>query len=974
MKADKWKEVSEIFHQALDLTPEERLKYLQRVCAGNDSLRVIVESLLKANEESDSFFDWPAAARISLSSPELKPREMVAHYEIRSLLGEGGMGRVYLAEDTKLRREVALKVLSAELSSSDRRRRFLREARAAAALDHPSICAIYEVGEAAENSYIAMQYLSGETLAARIASHEISLREALTFSIQIADALTTAHARNIIHRDIKPSNLILTPRGDVKVVDFGLAKVTSKPVEALSIAETTLLTQPGLIVGTVPYMSPEQARGQDVDGRTDIWSLGVILYEMIAHRRPFAGQSNTDTLAAILHKEPEPLGQFAEQLPSELERIVGKMLRKDRDERYQTAKDVLTDLKAVDKQLSTDTSSQANRSALTAERPDLKVAKPASEVPRPSLSPGSLSKGRLLLSAIGLLLIAAAFVTFWKLFKTQPESDKPRLRGIAQVTTWPGLDIHPSLSPDGNAIAYSSDHDGSFEIYVTSLTPGSRETQITSDRQQNFEPAWSPDGQRIAYSSKNRGGIWIVPASGGNARQISQFGSHPSWSPDGTMLAFQSDPITNLGAQAAPSQPPSLIWLVPANGNSEPRKLTQLGQPAGGHGAPAWSPDGKHIAFCVSDFGFHSIWITPVVGDEPKKALANGLDPLYGPQGNSLYYVTASGLWQTQISSDTNLPTGEPLQLSSSFSERIRYFSISADGRRIVYSALLTDSNVWTLPLDSSTGLPNGASRELTRDRSLRNSLPWFSPDGKRIAFNTQRINRDRRDGDIWVIDEDGNNKRQITTEGGGLATWFPNGQQLAFLSSRDLRRVWIADLQTGQDKPSLDFAEEISYMRLSPNGEQIAYNSIRNGTTNIWKIPSSGGVPTQLTFDTEFMGYPCWSPDGKLLAFQTKRADDANIVVMSSDGGPVTPLTFEKGQNWPHSFSPDGDRVAFAGFRDGVWNLWWVSSSTKEQKRLTNYSKMNAFVRYPAWSPLGNQIAYEYAETTGNIWRAEIH
>jgi Tol biopolymer transport system component len=506
------------------------------------------------------------------------------------------------------------------------------------------------------------------------------------------------------------------------------------------------------------------------------------------------------------------------------------------------------------------------------------------------------------------------------------------------------------------------------------MTPGSRETQLTNDGQSNFEPAWSPDGHWIAYYSKSRGGIWIIPATGGNARQVSQFGSDADWSKDGKWLAFQSHPITDLGAQASAAQPPSLIWLVPADGSAEPTKLTQLGQPAGGHGAPSWSPDGKHIAMSVSDFGSSSIWIVPRDGGEPQQALKYGLDPVYAPDVKSLYYATAAGLWQIQISSDAGTPVGEPIQLTNTAVERIRYFSVSADGKKLVYAGLLSNSNLWSLPLDKASSLPSGVPTALTQDRSLRNGIPAFSPDGKRIAFNTQKPSRAGAEGDLWIMDADGENARQVTTSGGGLVSWFPGGEQLAFLSVRDWRKVWIANLQTGQEKNlSLDFGEDINYMRLSPDGKQLVFNSKRTGTTNIWKMFIDKGEPKQLTFDKEFIGYACWSPDGKLLGVQIKRGEDTYIGVMSSDGGPVTQLTFDKGQSWLNSFSPDGDKIAFAGFRDGVWNLWWVSRTTKEQKKLTNYLKVNSFVRYPGWSPLGNQIAYEYVETTGNIWVADL-
>lgn len=974
MEPDNWKEIKELFNKAVELPPEQQLRYLQEACGSNDSLLLAVQALIRSSENMGSFMDAPAyamATNILPRSREFKSGDMIAHYKILALLGEGGMGKVYKAEDTKLMRYVALKILPPETSYDDsRRKRFLREARAAAALDHPNICAIHEVGEADDLSYIAMQYIEGMTLDERMKLAELSLDEALSIAIQVADALSSAHAHNIIHRDIKPSNLMVTKRGDVKVLDFGLAKRVEVIASPLEPKTMTLLTQPGLIVGTVPFMSPEQARGRDVDGRSDIWSLGVVLYEMITRREPFHEGSNSDTLAAILTRDPLPPTRDSIDVPAELQRIVVKMLRKNRDERYQTAKDVLIDLQGLRKQLQSAT-----------EEPSL-YGEPTTASPGKRFRTASRAKSKterkftqrgMAITGLAILLIVAAVLLYWKGLRTQRISEKPRLQDVTQITTWPGLDIYPSLSPDGNSIAYSSDHNGSFEIYVRPIAAGARETQLTNDGQGNFQPAWSPDGQYIAYYSKNRGGIWISPALGGNVKQVSQFGSAPAWSPDGSLLAFQSDPITALGAQSAPSQPPSIIWTVPIDGSAEPKPVTQVGKPSGGHGAPSWSADGKHIAICVSDFGASSIWVVSSDGSSPKKIANYGYDPVYAPDGASIYYTTLSGIWQAQVSL-TGEPLGDPVQLSSSSSERIRGFAISASGKKAVYSALLTNSNLWYVPLSLSTASASGPPIALTLDRAFRNSLPVFSPDGKQIAFNTQKTNRERAEGDIWIMDADGKNPGQVTTDGGGMANWFPGQEQLAFLSYRNPRKVWTANLKTLQERPlSLDLGEDVNYMRLSPDGKQIVFNAKKSGTTNVWKIGVDGGEPKQLTFDSEMIGFACWSPDGQMLGVQIKRGGDTHIGVMPSDGGAITQLTSEKGQSWLSGFSPDGDKLVFAGFRDGVWNIWWVSRSTKEQKRVTSYTTLNEFVRYPNWSPRGNRIVYEYSETTGNIWVADL-
>src|SRR5438132_1522725 len=283
----------------------------------------------------------------------MRSNTTISHYHILSRIGAGGMGEVYLAQDTKLDRKVAIKFLPQDsIADEQARKRLVREARAAARLDHPNICAIHEVGEEDGSTFIVMQYVEGETLASRIDRKPLESKESLDIATQIADALAEAHAHNIIHRDIKPQNIMITSRGQVKVLDFGLAKVVRERSLAESKAETeSLLTEAGIILGTVPYMSPEQVRGEVLDARSDIFSLGAVLYELVTGTQPFAAANAASTISTILTREPPPLARYSREVPAELERIVGKALRKDREQRYQTAKDLLIDLKSLRRQL-----------------------------------------------------------------------------------------------------------------------------------------------------------------------------------------------------------------------------------------------------------------------------------------------------------------------------------------------------------------------------------------------------------------------------------------------------------------------------------------------------------------------------------------------------------------------------------------------------------------------------------------------
>jgi serine/threonine protein kinase/Tfp pilus assembly protein PilF len=359
MRSDRWQEVNEIFHSALALSPDKRVAFLTAACQGHESLRIEVESLLTSHEQAAHFIESPPyerAAQIKVAEKKgLRPGQILSSYTIISTLGAGGMGEVYLAQDTRLNRRVALKVFLADLGRDDERlRRFELEAQAASALNHPNILTIYEIGTEGVTHFIATEFIDGQTLRARLQAARVEIAEALNIATQIAAALDAAHHSGIVHRDIKPENVMLREDGLVKVLDFGLAKLTSRKDdrsgESQAPTRVSVNTSPGVVMGTVAYMSPEQARGLPLDARTDIFSLGVVLYEMLAGRLPYPGETTSDVIAAILKTSPLPASQFNAEISAELERMIHKALEKDREERYQTAKDLLVDLRRVKRQ------------------------------------------------------------------------------------------------------------------------------------------------------------------------------------------------------------------------------------------------------------------------------------------------------------------------------------------------------------------------------------------------------------------------------------------------------------------------------------------------------------------------------------------------------------------------------------------------------------------------------------------------
>ena len=466
MQPDFWQKAKEIFHAALELRPAERARFLDEACNDQVSLRKQVDSLIAAHEKEGSFMDSPAyeaATEMLIDDPEFKSGQMIGHYEILSTLGRGGMGEVYLARDTKLGRKVALKFLPSDFTrDAERLQRFDQEARSASALNHPSIITIYEIGEVHGRHFIATEFIDGKTLRQRSIDEPLKFAEALTIAEQIGSALAEAHAAGIVHRDIKPENIMLRHDGLVKVLDFGLAKLTEQQDSGPEDPTRALVkTGTGIVMGTTAYMSPEQARGLHVDARTDIWSFGVVLYEMVAGRAPFIGPTSGDLIAQILEREPPELSALKPDAPLELQQILKRALCKDREKRYQTTSELLTDLRSL--KLALDLGVHSRSQA------------------QPWFGTASRKKSVALIALSLLLLVSATFAVYKIISGRRQKASRlaqtPLVLTTTQITSGSGIDGFPSLSPDGNAVAFSSGRNGKFEIYVSQLTPGSRRFQ-----------------------------------------------------------------------------------------------------------------------------------------------------------------------------------------------------------------------------------------------------------------------------------------------------------------------------------------------------------------------------------------------------------------------------------------------------------------------------------------------------------------
>jgi Tol biopolymer transport system component/DNA-binding winged helix-turn-helix (wHTH) protein len=547
-----------------------------------------------------------------------------------------------------------------------------------------------------------------------------------------------------------------------------------------------------------------------------------------------------------------------------------------------------------------------------------------------------------------------------------------------QLTLSAGLDAFPALSPDGSRLAYSSDRSGSFEIFVRPVD-GGVDRPLTSDGQQNIHAAWSPDGRVLAYHSMRRGGIWVVPIDGGAPKQVSPFGSRPAWSPDGGRLAFQSQPAADIAPNAWGATLPSTIWIVDIAAGA-PRPLTARGRPAGGHSAPAWSGDGRHVAFATSGFAILQIWGMEAQGGEPfllSGPVMPAYDPVYLPERGDLVFTGGGVLWRVGLGRDGRASVAPRAFLPVGV-EGARHLSAAATGR-VVMSGLSLQSSLGSVAVDRD-GRLTSAPRTLTNDTRRRNSLPAFSPDGSRIAVTSSL-----RGGqpDIWLIDADGSRLVQLTTHPGAdqQPSWLPDSRRVLFKALRDGHvGLWEIDVETRRERIVVDVGA-IADLRhqfglpeeaqISPDGTRVVFAAFdaRTTTKALWAKPVAGGDAVRLTSGDPPTGFPAWSPDGQWIACDVREGTSSEIAVIPARGGTPRRLTDARGHSWVHGWSPDSTKIAYAGLRDGVWNLYWISRDGGPEQRVTDYTSVNTFVRYPAWSPKGDQIVFEFGEVRGNVW-----
>ncbi|HEX8748921.1 MAG TPA: protein kinase [Pyrinomonadaceae bacterium] len=971
---NRWQQVKELFHSALEREPAERGVYLASACNGDDSLREEVLSLLASHEQRGSFLDAPAyeaaAELLAMEELEVMTGRLVGHYRIVSLLGRGGMGEIYLAEDTKLDRKVALKLLPVEWTEdADRLSRFRREARAASALNHPNILTIYEIGESDGLHFIATEFIEGQTLRERMQSG-LELDDVLDVSIQIASALQAAHEAGIVHRDIKPENIMLRRDRIVKVLDFGLVKLVEQPRGVNLEGSTKLLsnTHPGIVMGTVQYMSPEQARGLAVDARTDIWSVGCVLYEMIAGRAPFEGPTMTDVLAAIIEREPPGFSSIRTDAPVQLEWIIRKSLRKERDERFQTARELLVDLKRLREELEFEAKLEASVAPdsnpsvhVSTERSDqfTKGSQPGKSAPLETktiaavdtnasveIGAGTIKKRRRLALALACVLalvasaaIAASAYRFLWVKKSAPPFDKIN---ITQLTSSRNV-IYSAISPDGNYLVYSISDREQHSLWLRQVSASNDTLIVPPSYARIWGITFSRDGKELYYILRSRdegaSTLYRMPVLGGaSVKVLDDIDSAVSFSPDGRHLAFVRG--------AFPSREESALIIADRDGGSE-RVLAVRRRPERFYPiyftGPSWSPDGEWIACAVYISAPYGGFSAFNVKDGSEKRLSQaGFTQL----GRIEWLRDMSGL--VFIGSDlltpslpgqvwfVSYPGGELRRITNDLIN-YRGLSMTADATRLVTSSVSEVANLWSAPEGDAA-----RARQIAPIRS-RGGLA-FTPDG-RVVYSTETGGV----WDIWIMNADGTNRKQLTGGAGQNIepAVSPDGRYIVFTSTRaSTVDLWRINMDGGNPVQLTKGMYGVN-ASFTPDGRYVVFTSGARGPQRIWKIAVDGGSPTGIFEKASYR--PVVSPDGRWVAvFYSDSPNPSNdlfrkIAIFPFEGGEPVKVFEYTGNPTTRDvlqWTRDGSALLYNQMNDNVSNIWKQPVDGGPPQKITDFKE----------------------------------
>ncbi len=953
MSTPRWQRVKEVFQAALGQPAETREAFLRKACADDLEFEREVVSLLTAHDEAGTFLEAPAFDDQPDDSDSAAPLTLDAGtrlgpYEIAAVIGSGGMGDVYRARDVRLGRDVAVKVLPRELAANaDRRGRFEREARAASALNHPNIVAVYDTGWHEGVPFIVTELLEGQTLTERLAQGSLPVRKALDCAVQAARGLVAAHERGIVHRDLKPANLFLTTQGQLKILDFGVAKL-AHPGESLSGASRGRApgTTPGLVLGTVGYMSPEQVRGGGVDARSDQFSLGCVLYELLTARAPFERPTAAQTMAAVLEDEPPPLTRVNQRIPAPLAWIVERCLAKDPDDRYSATQDLARDL-------------------------ELALGRLSEAIALPIVPARRRVAERAGLVLLGTALAGVAAAWWW----TRRE---PTTVPIVRYLTYSGRDSSPAAAPDGKTIAFSSSRDGQKRIWLKQLATGS-EAPLTAGSDDN--PRFSPDGSVILFARNEDGrvALYRVPSVGGEQRKLVDDALYGDFSPDGRRIVFvrqfaDADGIASVVATAA------------ADGSSA-RELARLDRNTFAAGAfvhPRWSPDGRWVAATQSTLQLGEptamalldvesgevrrltppsdagVWRGGLVWSGPDKIVCVQPESVVGQQSGTASRIVLSNVFsgwtQPLLWSPVNivgldvLGPGRLILEARSLRQNLREIPLRSpagraerwltrgngadrqpiyarDGEWIAFSSNRSGNlDIWAVSLRS------GAVRRLT-DHVAHDSDPGFMPDG-RLIWSSNRSGR----FEVWMAAADGSGAHQVTRDSvdaeNPVAT--PDGQWIVYASANPQLRGIMKIRPDGSAATRLVPGGNLIEPEVSPDGRHVAFVADEGSERAVLRVARFADgkavfeipLPPWIQGATIDQGRCRWLPDGRVLAYVARERDSYAVYVQDFIPGADTSRSRRRVAGLGPDLdaeslavSPDGDALTVS-FREQLFDL----------------------------------------------------
>jgi len=832
----------------------------------------------------------------------------ILHYKIIRKLGEGGMGVVYLAEDTKLERKVAIKFLPRNISAnSEDKKRFEIEAKAAAALNHPNIATIHAIEEYDDDMFIVMEYIEGKELKDIVGAYSnkpLQMNDIINYAIQIAEGLNAAHKKGIIHRDIKSSNIMITNDGKVKIMDFGLAKMNGR----------TKLTKIGSTVGTIAYMSPEQARGGEIDHRTDIWSFGVVIYELLTGKLPFSADYDQAIIYSILNENPVSPSGLKSEIFLALNQIIIKCLNKDKDARYQSAKELYKDLRKIKKYGGNVKSRLYDVSSYLFETETGQEHTPGTSSPFPVKTPKLRSDLKKLLKreylAWLMFVIVSIYIVSTLFAKKTTEGNI--FVSFEQLTEQSGQELYPDISPDGNYIIYTKSVNGFQHIFFQRIGGGNAIDLTKDSKVDNYQPSFSPDGELIVFrSERDGGGIFLMGSTGESVRRLTNFGYNPTWSPDGKKIIFATESVEHPYSRGAVSQ----LWSAEINDG----KIQKLYN--GDAVQPSMSPNGKWIAYwgLPEGTGQRSIWLIPTSGKSPTMITNDDYinwSPTWSSDGKYIYFSSNRGgsmnLWRVKINEETGKVLSGP-ELVTTPSLYCAMAKMSRDGKKIIYVSAEIRDNIYKIDFDPNREKFSGLPIPVTKG-SKQFIYMDIKPDNKWIAVSSSG-----QQEDIYIMKTDGSGILKLTND-----------------IYKDRNPQW------------------------SPDGKTLLFYSDRSGKYESWKIDADGSNLKQLTSTSEIVSVPRWFPNGHLIAAVFKDIDN---ILFDIDSSIVTnpehlPELNEKGVRFEvHAISPDGKLIAgnrmdkISGAHLGII----IYSLVQQNYKTVSYSGQG-----PMWFKDNNRILYE--------------